>query len=136
MSDRRIYILAHETARKLAAAQCQLAPDGWVVDIKPPTRSLEQSAKMWAMLAEVSAHVVWHGRKLSSNEWKIICSSVLKKQEVLPGIDGGFVAMGQSTSAMSKREMCDLITIIEAFGVQHDVIFHDEILSPIATSDK
>lgn len=125
MSDRRIYILAHDTARRLAAAQVMLAPVGFVVDIKPPTRSLESNAKMWAMLAEVSAQVDWHGRKLSSDEWKIVFSAALKKQDVIPGIDGGFVAMGQSTSKMTKREMCDLITIIEAFGAQHEVIFHD-----------
>ena len=130
MSDRRIYILAHDTARRLAAAQCQLAPDGWVVDIKPPTRTLEANAKMWAMLHEVATQVVWHGRKLSADEWKIVFSAALKKQEVLPGIDGGFVAMGQSTSAMSKREMADLIELITAFGVEHGVVFHDDERMP------
>ena len=96
-----------------------------MVEIKAPTRSLEQNAKFWAMLNEISAQVVWHGRKLSSEEWKIVFSAALKKQEVIPGIDGGFVAMGQSTSRMTKREMADLITIIEAFGAQHDVIFSE-----------
>ena len=122
---RRYFILAHDTARKLAAAQCQLAPDGYVVEIKPPTSTLEQSARMWAMLNEVSRQVVWHGRKLTSEEWKIIFSAALKKQEVIPGIDGGFVAMGQSTSKMTKREMADLMTLIEAFGAQHDVKFSE-----------
>jgi len=126
MSDRRIFILAHDTARRLAAAQVMLAPAGFVVDIKPPTRSLESNAKMWAMLHEVAVQVDWHGRKLSADEWKIVFSAALKKQDVIPGIDGGFVAMGQSTSQMTKREMCDLITIIEAFGAQYDVVFHDE----------
>lgn len=122
---RRYFILAHDAARKLAAAQCQLAPDGYVVEIKPPTRTLEQSARMWAMLNEVSRQVVWHGRKLTSEEWKIVFSAALKKQEVIPGIDGGFVAMGQSTSKMTKREMADLMTLIEAFGAQHDVKFSE-----------
>lgn len=126
MSDKRHFIFAHDVARRQAAAWCMNAPLGYHCRIDPPTRSLEANAKMWAMLHEVAVQVDWHGRKLSADEWKIIFSAALKKQEVLPGIDGGFVAMGQSTSQMTKREMCDLITIIEAFGAQHDVIFHDD----------
>jgi hypothetical protein len=122
---RRYFVLAHATARQLAAAQCHIAPDGYIVEIKPPTRSLLQNSKLWAMLNEVSSQVVWHGRKLTSDEWKIIFSSALKRQEVIPGIDGGFVAMGQSTSKMTKKEMADLITLIEAFGAQHDVTFSE-----------
>ena len=127
MSDRRIYRLVHETARRLAAAQCMLAPDGWVVDIKPPTRSLESNAKMWAMLHEVAVQVDWHGRKLDAESWKHIFSSSLKKMDVVPNIEGtGFVALGLSTSKMTKREMADLIELITAFGVEHGVVFHDE----------
>ena len=126
MSDARHFVLSHDTARRTAAACC-LLPEyaGYHVRISPPTRSLEANARFWALLTEVSEQVVWHGRKLSPDEWKIIFSAAWKKQEVLPGIDGGFVAMGQSTSKMSKREMSDLMTLIEAFGVEHQVIFHD-----------
>ena len=129
MNDyRRYFILAHKTARDLAAAQCQLAPTGYVVEIKAPTRTLEQNAKFWAMLNEISAQVVWHGRKLSSEEWKIVFSAALKKQEVIPGIDGGFVAMGQSTSRMTKGELSDLMEIICAFGIEHNVKFNDNLI--------
>ena len=129
MSDRRIYILAHDTARKLAAAQVMLAPAGFVVDIKPPTRSLEQNSRLWAMLHDVATQVVWHGRKLDAESWKHIFSSSLKKMDVVPNIEGtGFVALGLSTSKMSKKELGDLMTLIEAFGVKHDVVFHDEMM--------
>lgn len=126
MSDKRIYRLVHDTARRLAAAQCGLAPDGYIVEIKPPTRSLEQNARLWAMLTDVSRQVDWYGRKLSQEEWKIVFTASMKKQDVVPGLDGGFVAMGQSTSKMTKSELGDLMTLIEAFGAQHDVVFHDD----------
>lgn len=127
MSDKRIYRLVHDTARRLAATQCGLAPDGYIVEIKPPTRSLEQNARLWAMLTEVSRQVDWYGRKLSNEEWKIVFTASLKKQDVVPGLDGGFVAMGQSTSKMTKGELGDLMTLIEAFGAQQGVIFHDGV---------
>jgi hypothetical protein len=126
MSDKRHYILAHDTARKLAAAFCMMAPLGWHVRITPPTRTLDQNARLWAMLNDVAAQVVWYGKKLTGDEWKIIFSASLKAQEVMPGIDGGFVAMGISTSKMNKKELSDLMELISAFGVEHDVIFKEK----------
>lgn len=96
-----------------------------MVIVQPKTRKLEQNAKMWAMLAEVAAQVVWHGRKLTAEEWKWIFSASLKKQEAVPGLDGGFVILGQSTSDMTVGEMADMITLIQAFGAQNDVVFRE-----------
>lgn len=112
-------------SRATAKVMIDRAPDGCSVVIKPATRTLEQNAKLWAMLGAIAAQVVWHGRKLSSEEWKIVFSAALKKQDVIPGIDGGFVAMGQSTSRMTKRELADLITLIEAFGIERGVQFSE-----------
>lgn len=129
MSDRRIYRLVHDTARRLAAAQCQLAPDGYICEIKPATRTLEQNARLWAMLTDIANQVDWYGRKLTNEEWKHVFSASLKRQDVVPGLDGGFVALGQSTSKMSKKELGELMELISAFGVQHGVKFNDEIIS-------
>lgn len=82
---------------------------------------------MWASLSEVSEQVVWHGRKLSSENWKDILTASLKKQEVVPGIDSGFVILGNSTSRMTKSEMSDLIDLIHAFGAEHGVKFSEPV---------
>jgi len=95
------------------------------VTVKPETRSLEQNARLWAMLADVSRQVVWHGRKLSPEEWKHVFTAALKKQDVVPSLDGGFVVLGQSTSSMTKREMSDMQTLMEAFGAEQGVAFYD-----------
>lgn len=94
-----------------------------VLEVKPSTRSLEQNARLWAMLGDISRQVDWYGRKLTPDEWKHVFSAALKKQEVVPGIDGGFVVLGLSTSKMTKAEMCDLQTLIEAFGAERNVRF-------------
>ena len=94
-----------------------------VLEVKPSTRSLEQNARLWAMLSDISRQVDWYGRKLTPDEWKNVFSAALKKQEVVPGIDGGFVVLGLSTSKMTKAEMCDLQTLIEAFGAEREVRF-------------
>ena len=94
-----------------------------VVEVKKETRSLEQNARMWAMLTDVSKQVVWYGRKLTPEDWKHVFTASLTKQEVVPGIDGGFVVLGKSTSQMTKAEMSELQELMQAFGAQQGVKF-------------
>lgn len=94
-----------------------------VVELKEATRSLEQNSRMWAMLTDVSKQVDWYGRKLTPEEWKHVFSASLKKQDVVPGLDGGFVVLGLSTSKMTIREMGEIMELMEAFGAQRGVRF-------------
>lgn len=100
-----------------------MAGSRMILELKPETRSLEQNSRLWAMLGEVSEQVVWHGRKLSPTDWKCVFSASLRKQDVVPGLDNGFVVLGLSTSKMTRAEMADLQTLIEAFGAQQGVKF-------------
>lgn len=79
-------------------------------------RTLEQNAKMWAMLTDISRQVDWYGEKHTPEEWKDIITAGVKKQKAVPGIDGGFVVLGARTSKMSIREMIDVIDCSYAFG--------------------
>ena len=89
------------------------------------SRSLEQNARMWAMLTDISEQVIWYGRKLCPEDWKHIFTAAATKQDVVPGIDGGFVVLGYHTSKMSIREMSDLMEIMSAFGAERNVRFKD-----------
>jgi len=113
--------LIHSAARQNAQQAILSAPEGYVVTIKPQTRTLEQNAKLWPMLQDVSRQVDWHGQKLTDEEWKDVFSAALKRQKAVPGIDGGFVVCGQRTSKMSKAEFAEMIELIYAFGAQHGV---------------
>lgn len=120
------YRLVHAQARQLAQQSIANAPDGFICQIKEPARNLEQNALLWALLGDVAKQVVWHGRKLEPESWKHIFTASLKKLDVVPNLEGtGFVALGLSTSRMSKREFSELIELIRAFGVEHAVVFDD-----------
>ena len=95
----------------------------WVLTIRPETRSLQQNALLWATLTDISQQVDWYGRKLSPENWKHIFSAALKKQDVVPGLDGGFVVLGLSTSKMTVGEMAELQELMEAFGAENGVRF-------------
>jgi len=123
----KTFVLVHERARANAIEAVRQAADGLVVTIRPPTRTLEQNAKLWAMLADVSAQVEWHGRHLGAEDWKNIFTASLRKSEVVPGIDAGtLVPLGLYTSLMDVHQMSDLIELIYAFGAGLGVQWSDE----------
>lgn len=97
-----------------------------VITITEMTRTLAQNNKMWAVLADISTQVDWYGNKLTSEEWKHVITAALKGQKTVPGINGGFVVLGLSTSKMTIREMVDVIECAHAFGAEHGVIWSDE----------
>lgn len=92
-----------------------------ILEIKPETRSLEQNALLWAILSDIARQVDWYGRKLTSEEWKHVFTAALAKQDVVPGIDGGFVVLGKSTSNMTKKEMSAMFELAWAFGSERGV---------------
>jgi len=78
---------------------------------------------MWANLEDIAQQVVWYGVKLTKDEWKDVLTAALKKQKVVPGIEGGFVVLGARTSKMTVPEMTELIELSTAFGTQQGVKF-------------
>ena len=118
----KIFRLVHAEARRRAAEYCQSAPDGYVVRISEPTRSLEQNAALWAMLADLAEQTDWHGNKLAPDEWKDLLSAGLVQSKVVPNLTGnGFVILGQRTSKLSKSQFSALLELIVAFGTERGV---------------
>lgn len=97
------------------------APDGYIVEVNPETRNLSQNSLLWALLTDMSKQIDWYGQKLTQEEWKDVMSAALKKQKVVPGIEGNFVVCGQRTSKMNKKEFATMIELIYAFGTQQNV---------------
>lgn len=82
---------------------------------------------MWARLTEIARQVEWYGQKLSADDWKDVFSASLRRTRVVPGLDAGtFVPLGMRTSDMTKEEMGDLLTLMEAFAAERGVVFHDD----------
>ncbi|MBK5512313.1 recombination protein NinB [Pseudomonas sp. TH15] len=92
-----------------------------VVVIRDEKRPDVCNRKMWAMLKDVSGQVIWHGKKLTSEDWKCLFSASLEKQRAEPGLDGGFVVMAVSTRKQSQKWFSDLFELMHAFGAEHDV---------------
>lgn len=122
-----------DTPSQRAKAQRWAAgvPQGTRVEFKGPKRTIPQSDRMWAMLTEVAQQVVWHGKKLRADDWKLIFIDALKRSNgevlnIVPNTDGtGFVNLSTSSSDLSKSEMSDLLEIVAEFGARNGVVFHE-----------
>lgn len=120
------FTIMHADSRRYIANLVMQAPAGHVVTISEATRTNEQNRLLWPLLTCLAKQITWHGQKLTPDDWKHMLTSSLKKQRVVPGIDGGFVVMGLSTSKMSKADFSELVELIYAFGAQHNVNFGSE----------
>ncbi len=97
-----------------------------VITITEMTRTIAQNDKMWAMLADISKQVEWYANWLTPEEWKHVITAALQGQKTVPGINGGFVVLGKSTSKMTIREMCDVIECAYAFGADKGVSWTED----------
>lgn len=123
----RTFILAHPTARQRAVDAVRDAPDGFVVKISEPTRSLEQNAKFHAICSDLArSGLPWMGKPRDADAWKVLLVSghaVATKQgaELVPGLEGEFVNLRESTARMSKARGSSLIEYALAFCASHGV---------------
>ena len=120
---KQIFIMAHDLARRRAVAAVVDAPAGDVITIEPPKRSGEQNAKFHALCSDM-AGTEWAGKKRSAAEWKVLLVSghaVATKlgADVVPGLEGEFINLRESTALMSKARGSSLIEYAQAFAAQH-----------------
>ena len=112
------FILAHDEARRRAIAAVQQAPDGYVVRVDEPTRSLEQNAKFHALCHDMRG-TPWYGKARSADDWKTLFVSghtiaTGGIAEVIPGLEAEFVNIRESTARMSKARASSLIEYTHA----------------------
>ncbi len=129
--DRKTFVLINPAVRRNALDMVRDAAEYSVVTVTPKTRSNEQNAKLHALLSDLArSDIQWAGKTRSLDEWKalmISAHSVATKHhgEIIPGIEGEFVAIRESSATMSVSRAASLIEYITAFCVSHGVELRD-----------
>lgn len=127
MNEARVIQLRDRYDYQRAQSEVTRAPLGHVVTIRPPTRSTEQNAALHRLLqAIVKARHKWAGRTWSIDDWRTLMVSAHSKAtkrpgEIVPGIEGEFVALRRSTTRMSVAELSSLIEYVQAWCAQNDI---------------
>lgn len=94
-------------------------------DSNKSKRFIEQSNLMWSLLGQLSKQLKWHGVYYTDYQWKDCLTAAQKGQKLMPGIDGGLVAIGGRTRDMTIAEMASLIDLIMNFGAREGVVFRE-----------
>lgn len=130
--QKRHFILAHDTARKLAARLIAEAPEGTQVVFSDPTRNLDQNAMFHGLCHALSkSGLQWCGKPRTSEQWKVLLVSGHTKAtqgevDIIPGLEGEFVNIRESTALMSKKRASSLIEYSIAFCVTNGVDYEQE----------
>lgn len=119
--------IINDRVRNNALLAVTRAPEGYRVSISEPKRSTDQNAKFHAIVSDIArSSMKWAGKVRSAEEWKALLISghavATKEQgEVIPGLEGEFVAIRESSAKMSVRRAASLIEYTLAFCASHGI---------------
>lgn len=122
---KRIFILPIGRANAIQAIK--EAPDGYCVTLKEATRTLEQNAKFHAICGDIAkSGVTWAGKRRSGAAWKVLMVSghamlTGEGSEIVPGLEGEFVNIRESTAQMSKSRSSSLVEYTLAWCANNGV---------------
>lgn len=134
MEEKRIFFLAHDEARRRVGDMARTAPAGWRVTFEPPKRSGDQNAKFHAICSDLArSDLKWAGQRRSLGAWKVLLVSghsvaTNYGSEMVPGLEGEFVNLRESTALMSKTRSASLIEYALAFCAMHGVAVESEVI--------
>jgi hypothetical protein len=125
-AEKQRFILINDKVRANAIAAINAAEAGSAVSVGPATRSVDQNAKFHAICTDIAnSHMVWAGKRRKAEEWKVLLVSAhtvatkddpsTPKPEIVPGLEGEFVNIRESTARMSVGRAASLITYAIAF---------------------
>lgn len=126
MNQKIILKLTGEAAKKAACREILAAPVGHIVRITPETRSLDQNAKLHAMLTDISKQAKYLGAKRDLEFWKGLFVSgwqiaTGERPEIVPGLEGEFINLRESTTTLGVKRMASLIEYVTAWAVSNGV---------------
>jgi hypothetical protein len=111
--------------RANACAKVMAAPDGYVVRITEPTRSLDQNAKLHAMLDDIVRQKPM-GWKKDRETWKaIMLRSLGYEVRFEHDVYGNIFPLGLKTSGLKVKQMAELIEFIYSFGAEQGVVWSE-----------
>jgi hypothetical protein len=119
-------------------AQALQAERRWTLTVRPEKRSDEQNRRFHAMCADISrAGIQWAGKPRTPEQWKVLlvsghATATKEGAEIIPGIEGEFVNIRESTALMSKKRGSSLIEYTFAFGAEHGVRWSDPAMEAAA----
>lgn len=133
MSGQKFY-LRSDHARRAAISYLQSLPvhedSKLLADFRETTRNDQQNRKFHAMCGDVAEQALFAGRRIKAHQWKVLFISGHSiatglGAEIVPGLEGEFVNIRESSASMGVKRMASLIEYVTAWCVMNGVRLTD-----------
>ena len=119
---KQTFVMAHAQARQNAVQAVRDAPEGHVVTIAEPSRSLGQNAAQWPYLAGFAAQkqLCINGvmQTVTDDDWKDVLTATWNGEMRMAVFDNKIIMLPQRTSKMGKRVFSEWMEYLVAMAAQ------------------
>ena len=128
--SKRIWKLTGEVAKKAACREILAAPEGWIVSLSEPNRTLDQNAAQWPYLEAfakqkqlcINGEMQW----VTADDWKDVLTGCWNGEMRMAAFDGKVIMLPQRTSKMGKGAFSTWLEFLIAMSVTSGVDVYPE----------
>ena len=110
--------------RNLAREMVDNAPDGHILEVRPPKRSLDSNRYYWAVLGDISEQVVL-GKAYEPSIWHEYLRALFLPERMVELPDGSIKMLEPSTSELNQATFSEYVEKVVKWALEHDVRFSD-----------
>ena len=110
--------------RNLAREMVDNAPDGHILEVRPPKRSLDSNRYYWAVLGDISEQVV-PGRFYEPSVYHEYFRTLFLPERMVELPDGSIKMLEPSTSELNQASFSEYTEKVIKWALEHDVRFSD-----------
>jgi hypothetical protein len=110
--------------RNLAREMVDNAPDGNILEVRPPKRSLDSNRYYWAVLGDISEQVV-PGKSYEPSIWHEYLRALFLPERMVELPDGSIKMLEPSTSELNQATFSEYTEKVIKWALEHDVRFSD-----------
>jgi hypothetical protein len=110
--------------RNLAREMVDNAPDGHILEVRPPKRSLDSNRYYWAVLGDISEQVV-PGKAYEPSIWHEYLRALFLPERMVELPDGSIKMLEPSTSELNQAMFSEYTEKVIKWALEHDVRFSD-----------
>lgn len=111
--------------REIAHQMVDAAPDGYVIEVKPAKRSLEQNRLYWAILSDISEQVV-PGKAYEPSIWHEYLRGLFLNERMVELPDGSVKMLEPSTAELRQDEFSEYVEKVIKWALEHEVKLSEE----------
>jgi hypothetical protein len=110
--------------RNVAREMVDNAPDGHILEVRPPKRSLDSNRYYWAVLGDISEQVV-PGKAYEPSIWHEYLRALFLPERMVELPDGSIKMLEPSTSELNQSSFSEYVEKVVKWALEHDVRFSD-----------